>query len=120
MTKEEYMAYHEECCKRMIVITKQKNADYTGITPDPFLNFSRVESFGICSVEQGFLVRMSDKLSRINSFAQKGIFEVKDESIEDTLLDLANYSLLMAGYIKSEKLKRSQGAILIQSEGSNE
>lgn len=120
MNKQDYMAFHEECCKKMIAITKAKNADYTGKTEDPFLNFSRVESFGICSVEQGFLVRMTDKLSRINSFAQKGILEVKDESIEDTLLDLANYSLLLAGYIKSEKLKRSQGAILTQREGSNE
>jgi len=27
----------------------------------------------------------------------------KDESIEDTLLDLSNYAILMAGYIKSKK-----------------
>lgn len=106
MTKEEYMIYHKECCNRMIAITTAKNADYTGTNPDPFSNFSKTESLGICSVEQGFLVRMTDKISRIVSFIQKGILMVKDESIEDTLLDLANYCILMSGYIKSQKEKK--------------
>lgn len=106
MTKDEYMKFHQECCDKMIAITKAKNADYTGTDPDPFSNFSRVHSLGICSIEQGFLVRMTDKLSRISSFVQKGVLEVKDESVEDTLLDLANYSLLMAGFIKSEREKK--------------
>lgn len=106
MTKNEYMKFHEDCCQKMVAITKAKNADYTGNDPDPFSNFSRVAGLGICSVEQGFLVRMTDKLSRISSFVQKGVLQVKDESVEDTLLDLANYSLLMAGYIKAEREKK--------------
>jgi len=90
----------------MIAITKAKNADYTGTNTDPFANFAKVDLMGICSVEQGFLVRMSDKVSRIISFVQKGVLTVKDESIEDTLLDLANYAILMAGYIKSKRNKQ--------------
>jgi hypothetical protein len=46
---------------------------------------------------------MVDKLARINSFSQKGELQVKDESVEDTLLDLANYAILLAGYIRSKK-----------------
>lgn len=103
MTKEEYFKFHQECVEKMSAITKAKNADYTGKGDDPFANFSRAEALGICSTEQGFLVRMSDKLSRISSFAQKGELMVKDESVEDTLLDLANYCVLMAGYLKSKK-----------------
>jgi hypothetical protein len=30
---------------------------------------------------------------------------VKDESVQDTLLDLANYACLMAAYIESQKEK---------------
>lgn len=105
MTKQEYMDFHAECCRKMIEVTKAKNADYTGTSDDPFANFSRVEIVGICSTLQGFLTRMFDKFSRITSFVQKGVLEVKDESVEDTLLDLANYSILMAGYIKSIKQK---------------
>lgn len=103
MTKEAYMQFHEDCCKKMIAVTKAKNADYTGTSTDPFANFSRVEVIGICSTEQGFLTRMFDKFSRITSFVQKGVLQVKDESIEDTLIDLANYCILMAGFIRAKK-----------------
>lgn len=103
MTKEDYLKFHRECLEKMAKITAAKNADYTGIGDDPFANFTRVELLGICSTEQGFLTRMMDKLSRITSFVQKGELQVKDESVEDTLLDLSNYCILMMGYIKSKK-----------------
>lgn len=103
MTKLEYMDFHKACCDKMVAVTKAKNADYTGTSDDPFANFSRVESIGICSTEQGFLTRMFDKFSRITSFVQKGVLQVKDESVEDTLIDLANYCILMAGYIRSRR-----------------
>lgn len=102
MTKAEYFEFHQQCIEKMSAITKAKNADYTGTGDDPFANFTRVEALGVCSTEQGFLTRMVDKLARINSFAQKGELQVKDESVEDTLLDLANYAILFAGYIKSK------------------
>lgn len=88
----------------MVEVTRVKNADYTGTDPSPFSNFTRVEALGICSTEQGFLTRMTDKISRITSFAQKGFLLVKDESVEDTLVDLANYCILMAGFLRSKKL----------------
>lgn len=103
MTKKQYFEYHAWACKRLQEITAAKNADYTGEGDNPFANFTRVEALGITDTVRGFLVRMTDKLSRVNSFAQKGILQVKDESVEDTLLDLANYCILLAGYIKSIK-----------------
>lgn len=112
MTKDEYMSYHAACCTKMIEVTKAKNADYTGTSGDPFANFSRVEAIGICSTEQGFLTRMFDKFSRITSFVQKGVLSVKDESVEDTLIDLANYCILMAGYIKSKRQQDAVGTIV--------
>ena len=42
---------------------------------------------------KGILVRMSDKWARIVQLSTKEA-AVKDETIEDTLLDLANYALL--------------------------
>lgn len=111
MTKEEYLQFHKSFCDKMIEITKKKNHDYTGSSADPFANFKKVEDMGIASVEVGFLTRMTDKFSRLNSFVQKGVLEVKDESIADTLCDLANYSALLAGYIESKRadqLKRPQ------------
>jgi hypothetical protein len=43
---------------------------------------------------KGCLIRLSDKFSRLCSFARKEDYQVKDESIEDTLLDNAIYSLI--------------------------
>jgi hypothetical protein len=103
MTKAEYLEFHRAACNKLVAITAKKNADYTGSSGDPFFNFSRVESVGICSTEQGFLTRMFDKFSRVTTFVQKGVLLVEDESVEDTLFDLANYAILMAGYIKSKK-----------------
>lgn len=104
MTREEYFAFHEKLTKRMTEITRAKNADYTGAAgDDPFANFNRVDSLGVCSTEQGFMVRMLDKYMRINSFVQLGALQVKDESVQDTLLDLANYCLLFLGYLESQK-----------------
>src|SRR6056297_340189 len=100
MTRKEYMEYHKVICDKMTEVTKAKNHDYSGFDNDPFANFKVVERAGITSTEVGFLTRMMDKISRVNSFVQQGVCNVKDETIEDTLIDLANYSILMAGYIK--------------------
>lgn len=105
MTKEEYMKFHAECCEKMIATTKAKNADYTGGSADPFANFQQVGHIVQLPqvVEIGFVTRMSDKFSRIGSFVTKGILQVKDESVEDTLIDMANYCILFAGYLRSKR-----------------
>jgi hypothetical protein len=50
---------------------------------------------------------MMDKISRIASFIKKGTLEVKDESVKDTLMDLANYCILFAGYLESKKTPKA-------------
>jgi len=104
MNNNEFLEYHKQCCEKLHQIVTKKNHDYAGFDQqDAFANFSVVEKAGITSVEIGFLTRMMDKISRVNSFVIQGVTRVEDEKIEDTLLDLANYSILMAGYIKSKK-----------------
>ena len=73
-------------------IHSQKNHDYAG-EDDPLKNFRMSENMGI-PAWKGCLIRISDKFSRLCSFAKKEEYEVKDESIEDTLKDLAVYSLI--------------------------
>ena len=122
MNKAEYFEYHKQCLAKMTEITQRKNADYAGGGDDPFANFSRVEKLGICSTELGFLTRMTDKMSRLSTFANTGRFAVLDESVEDTLLDLANYSILMAAYIKSKEVKdvgNLTGTMCLNTTGSH-
>lgn len=103
MNREEYIKLHQELCDRMVEITRRKNHDYSQ-SNDPFANFKLVGHMGH-SVEAGFITRMSDKLARISNFVIQKQLLVKDESVQDTLLDLANYCLLMIGYLESLKAK---------------
>lgn len=103
MNREQYIAFLEEKITEMLEIAKKKSHDYSSFSDSVFANFEVVGLCGIASVEQGFLTRMMDKISRINSFVKQGILLVDDEKIDDTLLDLASYSLLLSAYIKSKK-----------------
>lgn len=104
--KQWWMDLHKDLTLRMHEITKAKNSDYTGDSDDPFFNFKMGETLRFGTVEQGFLFRISDKFSRIISLTTKDA-QVKDESIEDTLLDLANYCLLFLGALKQKARKNN-------------
>lgn len=91
-------------CDEALNLMRRKNADYAGSGGEnPFANFTRSEAMGLCSTEVGFLVRMTDKMSRLSSYVESGKLLVEDESVNDTLIDLINYSVLLAGYIKSKQ-----------------
>jgi hypothetical protein len=51
----------------------------------------------------GILNRMQDKWSRVESLSQ-GVPDVVNESMEDTLMDLANYALLAIICLEEEKV----------------
>jgi hypothetical protein len=102
VTKPEYIQFFRERGEKKLALTKAKNDDYSAGL-DPFANFTRVEALGICSTEQGFLVRMTDKMSRIASFLERGELSVKEESVDDTLMDLSIYADLMAAFLESKK-----------------
>lgn len=68
----------------------RKQMDY-GKTDDPFSNVKASEDFGIDGWI-GAMVRANDKMRRIQKFAQSDT--LVNESVEDSLLDLAVYSLI--------------------------
>ena len=59
------------------------------------------ENLGITS-SMGVAVRLSDKWSRVCELLQKDEPQVSDERIEDTLMDMANYCLLMILCLREE------------------
>ena len=69
-----------------------KRHDYAN-PDDVFANFRTCEAAGI-PAWKGCCVRIGDKFSRIMGFAKKEKLKVKDESIKDTLIDMANYALI--------------------------
>lgn len=98
------LAFLEHKTRKMVEVARRKNADYAGASSDPFGNFRHVEDLGIASTGQGFLTRMTDKLCRVATFEKRGALQVADETVEDTLVDLANYSLLLAAWYASQRL----------------
>ena len=100
MDSKQLLSEHLALTSKLHDLTKRKNSDYAG-QGNAFNNFMRIESISsTTSAEQGFLSRMSDKLARFASFIDSGELLVKDESVDDTLEDLANYALLARIYVE--------------------
>lgn len=72
----------------------RKNGDYADPeNSDVFGNLDACEHLGICTTEQGILIRMLDKTKRLVSSTSRD-YAVADETVTDTLLDLINYAVL--------------------------
>ena len=96
-----------------------KNRDYAGAEGnEPFANFTRVESLGICSTEQGFMTRVTDKISRLSSFLNSGKMHVEDESFYATIVDVINYMVLLSAYVndKESPAETSDPQLLLEQE----
>ena len=105
MDQKELLELHETICNQARALMAVKNHDYANpaSTGDPFANFRRAETMGVCSTERGFMVRMVDKLSRLSTFADTGTLKVENESFEDAILDLINYGVLLIGHVKDKE-----------------
>ena len=68
----------------------RKQADY-GVTGDPFANVRASEDFGI-PAWVGCMIRANDKMRRLMKASQD--HELVNESIEDSLIDLAVYTAI--------------------------
>ncbi len=125
MTRDELLRYHTEICRSAQELMSLKNRDYAGAEGnEPFANFTRVESMGICSTEQGFMTRVTDKMSRLSSFLNSGKMHVEDESFRDTIIDVINYMVLLSAYINdkdnlSDDLQK-QAQLLLEDEYQHE
>ena len=103
MTRNELLQYHIDICNEARDLMSLKNKDYAGSEGnEPFANFTRVESMGICTTEQRFLTRITDKMSRLSSFIHAGKMNVQDESFKDTVVDVINYMVLLSAYINDK------------------
>ncbi len=68
----------------MNAIYERKNHDYG-------------DSFHETFIEEGMAmarIRLSDQLNRFKALSRNGNQQVADESLRDTLLDLANYAIM--------------------------
>lgn len=103
-----FVDFIEAAQKESLDIVRAKNADYAA-GDDPFQNFGLFEyvfrniDLNKCDkTEIALMVRMLDKVQRIANLMERSP-QVKDESKDDTLKDLANYSLIDLAYNTSRR-----------------
>lgn len=101
MNRDDFMDYLADNCNEALKIVEKKNQDYAD-GADPFQNFRMVENSGLCSVEEGIMVRVTDKMQRIVNLLDEDAV-VEDEKIEDTILDAINYLNIMLVYIEEDR-----------------
>ena len=69
-------------------------------------NLAYGDSFSKSLDEDGLLVlkiRLGDKFNRISSLIKRNELKENDESLEDTLLDMAGYAILGLKYLKEHE-----------------
>jgi len=109
MNAEQLLRFHDKLCAQAKAIMVKKNHDYAGESGNtPFANFETTERVGVTTTEKGMLIRMLDKIQRLNTFTDCGKLEVKNESAYDACLDIVNYSILLAAYIKHKSEKSNE------------
>jgi hypothetical protein len=86
---------------------ERKNHDYAGDeAKNPWMNFERSEIMGVCKTEQAFMVRILDKVSRLITFIDAGELKVKEEGVQDSIVDIINYMVLFGAFIKDQEAKK--------------
>ena len=74
---------HEDICLELAQTYKAKNNDYGD-------SFAKVRK----EYPEAIVIRLMDKLERLKTLLKGGQQKVNDESVEDTLKDLANYCIM--------------------------
>lgn len=79
-------------CQDLMALHARKNKDYGNAAHESY------KEFGLIS----YVIRLNDKMKRLKSLTKPGVEqEVKGESIEDTLMDLAAYAIMAIESLRS-------------------
>lgn len=81
----------------------KKMQDY-GIEGDPYHNVRSSQDFGVRPWVGG-LTRLNDKVVRLKAYAKKGV--LANESVKDSLLDIAVYALISLELYEQEEADAS-------------
>lgn len=87
------VAHHRMICDEINELYAKKNHDYG----DSFAQSFREEGMAMVRI------RLGDKFNRLKALTRGGEQKVADESIRDTLIDLANYAIMTVLEMEGEK-----------------
>jgi len=108
ITKENLIRMRRRLNRKADALLIAKGNDYNSTQQeagDTLFNLRICAILGIVpSPVDGILVRMSDKMARLVSLTRPGVIQkVKDESLEDTVVDLRNYGDYLLAMIKEQR-----------------
>jgi hypothetical protein len=86
-----YYDRFDDILEEMSKLHNKKGLDY-GAVNDPYANVRGSTAFGI-DAWVGALVRLNDKIVRLQSFIRNG--KLANESVEDSIQDIAVYAVIM-------------------------
>lgn len=84
MDNEHKYLWHQELCSKMNTLYRTKNETYHNSFGNTFVKYGPISA----------LTRIGDKFNRIENLILGAKNQVPDETIKDTLLDMANYCLM--------------------------
>ena len=105
MSRHPNSARFHELLKEAGELHDRKQEDY-GRGDDPFANVRSSADWGMPSWV-GAMVRATDKVRRLQTFARKG--ELANESAEDAFMDLAVYALIALVLYEEENVPLTAG-----------
>ena len=96
-TEDEFR--HRKILAEMADTFSKKNSDYGNAFEEILDDFGASYAVG----------RLKEKHKRLTKLITSNKQEVEDESIEDTLLDMANYAVLTIMWLQKQKEKQANG-----------
>ncbi|MHA1400167.1 MAG: nucleotide modification associated domain-containing protein [Candidatus Heimdallarchaeaceae archaeon] len=102
MTRKQFLDFAKSFYDDAHSLMEKKNHDYSRID-NPFSNFEIQAFIAGVSEEKTFMMALGTKIARLQELVEKPENARVSESLTDTLADLCNYSVLLAGYLESKK-----------------
>lgn len=100
MTQDALIQFADDSFKKCLEIMKAKNSDYSA-GDDALRNFKTSLLVNL-DPKAVLLANIVNKISRVGNLLNKPP-AVTTEKIDDTILDLVNYSILLLAYLHDEK-----------------
>ena len=92
--------HHADICAELNDLYSRKNADYGDSFGETF------RKLGVISA----VTRITDEINRLQSLCVR-VAQVPDESVRDTLLDLANYAIMSVNELERSNQKETEASI---------
>ena len=104
MSNRNLIQEHKAVCNMLNAIYEQKNRAYGNSFGDTYQNL------GIISA----VTRISDKFNRLKTLCRQPDIPQGDESIADTLLDMANYCIMTYMEFENENQRYNVDAVVLK------